>query len=282
MTFNANRSDSDIPLTAPSKQRSFHAENLYNQNGAGQQNIVYAPRPTQPIYSEDYNHYGYNKGEDLASEESHESTSSTGHTHTRGYAAARQSTDDVGWDTGAYYANQSPTGGNRPTPPGIVSNQYTRSPPPMEQQPAQGAYQHNRSPHQQHQVPQALQLQHSQTSYAPQTREVNQTPTQAQYASYDPPHPSSRDVTSPFSGPLPTPPYPASPFDDPPNSVPSTRPAPAQQSQHAAEPTEMSYHTAMGSTNSREPSDASSETYHSSHEERVHSPPPPSYRTNLR
>ncbi|KAJ7641439.1 hypothetical protein FB45DRAFT_900229 [Roridomyces roridus] len=84
------------------------------------------------------------------------------------------------------------------------------------------------------------------------------TPTQAQYASYQP---QPAGGLAPATGPLPTPPYPKSPFDDP---EPSHG--------HAVEATGDSYHTAHDHEASEVPPVQA----------RTFSPPPPSYTTNMR
>ncbi|KAJ7485175.1 hypothetical protein B0H11DRAFT_2018366 [Mycena galericulata] len=88
------------------------------------------------------------------------------------------------------------------------------------------------------------------------------TPTQAQYAAYQP-QAASGGVASAA---LPTPPFPRSPFADP-----------EHEQGHGVEPTDASYHTAYGS-------EESEDTYVPAQAlgTRAFSPPPPSYRTNVR
>ncbi|KAJ7119589.1 hypothetical protein C8R44DRAFT_878007 [Mycena epipterygia] len=168
--------------------------------------------------------------------------------HGRANAAARQETsDEVGWDMQMrqrsppqqqYPQTQSPPQQYRPSPP--PQQQYHQSPPPPQQQ--------------YHQSPPLAQQQ-----YQPGT------PTQAQYAAYQP------QAVDPglTSAPLPTPPFPRSPFEDP---------APGQG--HGFEPTGASYHTAY------DDDDGSEDTHVDQHPApaqgaRAFSPPPPSYRTDV-
>jgi hypothetical protein len=103
------------------------------------------------------------------------------------------------------------------------------------------------------------------------------TPTQAQYASYQPP-PSAASTTLAYL---------RSPFDDVhsepgPASPPQghfLEPTGASGYGHSVEPTGASYHTAYGSEDAlvqHEPESAQAQG------QRAFSPPPPSYRTDAR
>jgi hypothetical protein len=103
------------------------------------------------------------------------------------------------------------------------------------------------------------------------------TPTQAQYASYQPP-PSAASTTLAYL---------RSPFDDVhpepgPASPPQghfLEPTGASGYGHSVEPTGASYHTAYGSEDAlvqHEPESAQAQG------QRAFSPPPPSYRTDVR
>ncbi|KAJ7471910.1 hypothetical protein FB451DRAFT_1251376 [Mycena latifolia] len=172
--------------------------------------------------------------------------------HGRTTAVARQETsDEVGWDM---QMRERPQQQYQQSPP----QQYQQSPPQRQQ-----TLQHQQSPPSRHQT---LQYQQSPPQQYHQPQEPG-TPTQAQYAAY-PPQGGANTGGLPSAG-LPTPPYPRSPFDDPAHVAPG----------HSVEPTGASYHTAYDD-------DESDDTHHGGPvqalETRTFSPPPPSYRTDVR
>ncbi|KAJ7911550.1 hypothetical protein B0H13DRAFT_2009146 [Mycena leptocephala] len=169
--------------------------------------------------------------------------------HSRGPAvnAGRQDSEEVGWDMQMRELRPQPQQTQSP-------RQQTMSPPTRYMSPPQQA----RSPpvQQQQQQRQAQNMQPQQEAG---------TPTQAQYASYQPP-PSAASTTLAYL---------RSPFDDV-----HPEPGPASPPQgHFLEPTGASYHTAYGSEDAllqHEPESAQAQG------QRAFSPPPPSYRTDAR
>ncbi|KAJ6491562.1 hypothetical protein DFH09DRAFT_1208066 [Mycena vulgaris] len=166
--------------------------------------------------------------------------------HGRNTAAARQETsDEVGWDMQMRERPQQ-------------QQQYQQSPPQQYRQSPPVGVQRQQSPHQYQQAQQQRRqsVQQYQQSPPPQHHEPG-TPTQAQYAAFQPP---------PGAG-MTSAPHPRSPFDDPVQLGGG----------HSVEPTGASYHTAYDPYESDEPVGPAQALG-----TRAFSPPPPSYRTNVR
>ncbi|KAJ7736724.1 hypothetical protein DFH07DRAFT_842599 [Mycena maculata] len=250
-TFDPRASLSDIPLTANKSQGgSQHPRYDYEQQQKQRQYADWVAQQQRQQYGEQHQQWdargravGYmpgpapqvmyapqpqRSGRAEVQPGAYQPGDAEVYGHGRTTAFARQETsDEVGWDMQMRERPQQ-----QMLPP--QSRQYTQSPPQQYQ-----------SPHQQYRSP-------------PQPG----TPTQAQYASYQPQAGAAAGMTS---APLPTPPYPVSPFADP-------EPGHA----HSVEPTDASYHTAYGSD------EDGSEDTHVPAQARAFSPPPPSYRTDVR
>ncbi|KAI3611440.1 cytoplasm protein [Moniliophthora roreri] len=264
--FNPNESETDIPLAAPGLGNDNVRSLSFDQRGD-----IVAPQPQRVVSTT--NMYGYTKSEeDLESAESSSEHQHRNYANGYAYSQTRQSTDDVTWDTGAY-ANQ-----RRPSyPPGISPpphRNYATSSEPVVQgnrsdQPyAMTTQQQARNPS--HPIPRPLQFPQPQSS---PPRAV-QTPTQVQYASPTSPH---SNLASPA---LPTPNFPS-------QSQPTSSPLPQLHSypQHAVEPTDMTFHTAMGSVSEYDHGDRGpsvAEAYGAQGRLGQRSSPPPSYTTNVR
>ncbi|KAK7036766.1 hypothetical protein VNI00_011432 [Paramarasmius palmivorus] len=261
---NPNASETDIPLTAPGLSTNIENKATYPFSSEHQRgNSIHAPRPQRAVNAT--NMYGYSKSDD----DLESAKSSSEHQHNYGYAytPTRQSTDDVTWDTGAYSNAE-----RRPSyPPGITPNPhpqrgFTTSPDHMDSTP-------QRNPSQR--VPQPPQFSQP-LSHSSALPRVAQTPTQTQYA-----YAISSPHSNPGSPSLPTPKFPS----QPPASSPSPVLAPLSQPQHMAEPTDMTFHTAMGSISEydgRNGSETSFAPPFGNGRRQQGSPPPPSYTTNLR
>ncbi|KAJ3931906.1 MAG: hypothetical protein NXY57DRAFT_1005441 [Lentinula lateritia] len=290
--YNPNASETNIPLTAKKNQFGYSVgqsqpypfSSEYQRSSIGN-NIVYAPKP-QHRYSPD-NQYG-----DDDPELGHVPPGATGSQYN--YTPTRQTSDEVRFDAAGQAGVGSAASSQQPSPripPGVSNLPRTQSP---ETIPSSQPISHN------HSQPSSSYPQYSQYnsspyhSYSPQTTpspystftpppshqqpytphsyqpEVVQTPTQAQFVTYNPSAISSER--------LPTPGYhsnstPMSPVGigahSPAVSTPTQYVTQAYASQHAYEPTDATYHAAMASSDSV--------TFPPGGHVHSQEPPPPSY-----
>ncbi|KAJ6632600.1 snare associated Golgi protein-domain-containing protein [Mycena sp. CBHHK59/15] len=253
-SFNPRASLSDIPLTA---KASVHPRYDYEQQQKqrqyrewGQQRQQTYDAPQHQQWDAHGRAVGYTPGPApsvmYAPQPAHSGRAEIrpgayveGLAHER---ARQQTSDEVGWEMGGVQMRDT---GAAPSRAQQYQQQYQQ-----QQQYAQHQEQQYEQPPQQQQ-------------YEPHQQQQQEpaTPTQAQYATYQP-QPGAGGLGT---GPLPTPSYP-SPFDDPPHA------------QHGVEPTGVSYHTAYGASESDDTHDPPAQALGV----RAFSPPPPSYRTDAR
>ncbi|KAJ3782364.1 hypothetical protein GGU11DRAFT_748191 [Lentinula aff. detonsa] len=297
--YNPNASESNIPLTAKKSQfghgggqnQPYPFSSEFQRSSIG--NIIYAPK-AQHRYSPE-NLYG-NEDPELGHVAPGAATSSP-----YNYTPTRQTSDEVGFDAAGQAGVDFAASSHHPSPripPGVSKLPRTQSPeaiphstqPPISHNQSQSPslypqysqqhqpssyssypYQTSASPYITSTPPPAHVQQPYTTSNSDQP-EVVQTPTQAQFASYNPNALSSER--------LPTPGYHSSSIPIGPVGVTSGMQSPivgtptqyapqAYMSQHAHEPTDATYHTAMASSDSV--------GFSPSGPVRSQEPPPPSY-----